>query len=154
MKIIFLDIDGVLNSHQYDLCRGECDGNIDASRLPLLKQLIMHTGAQVVLTSSWRKHWDPKGTCADDVGRELIYTFSKHGIALFDRTPEINNDRAKEIRAWLCAHPEVDTFVVFDDVKFGWGEFDSNVVKTDYRIGRGLEQKHIEKAINILLKAE
>ena len=52
MKIIFLDIDGVLNSRQYDAVRGAGDGNIDTSRLPLLKELIDTTGAMVVLTTT------------------------------------------------------------------------------------------------------
>ncbi len=62
MKIIFLDIDGVLNSRQYDAERGTAEGNIDVSRLLLLKQLIDQTGAKIVLTSSWRRHWDPVGS--------------------------------------------------------------------------------------------
>ena len=37
MKIVFLDIDGVLNSQAYDRVRGLYDGVIDESRLPLLK---------------------------------------------------------------------------------------------------------------------
>ena len=49
---------------------------------------------------------------------------------------------------------DVDAFVIIDDIKFGWYELAPFVVNTDYRIGRGLEQRHIEKAIKILLKAE
>ena len=86
--------------------------------------------------------------------KELIRTFFQQGITLLGKTPEINNDRSTEIKEWLKKHPEVDSFVIFDDIKFGWYELAPFVVNTDYRIGRGLEKRHIEKAIKILLKAE
>ena len=150
MKVIFLDIDGVLNSRQYDLNRGENEGNIDISRLSLLKQLVLCTGAKIVLTSSWRTYWDANGEQTDEIGKELEGSFLHSGITLFDKTPDIDNDRAKEIKSWLELHPNVVSFVIIDDMKFGWGELETNVVKTDYLIGRGLEVQHVEKAISIL----
>lgn len=154
MKIIFLDIDGVLNSRQYDSGRGTAKGNIDVSRLLLLKQLVDQTGAKIVLTSSWRRHWDPVGECSDEIGKELEDTFGRFGICLYDKTPELENDRSKEINEWLAMNRDVNAFVVIDDIKFGWYELAPFVVNTDYHIDRGLEQRHIEKAIKILLNAE
>lgn len=154
MKIIFLDIDGVLNSHRYDVSKGDSEGNIDGSRLALLRRLIDTVKAKIVLTSSWRCHWDPKGECSDEIGKQLEEIFLQYGISLYDKTPEINNDRTKEIRAWLLSHTDIDGFVIFDDIKLGWEELESHVIKTDYRIGRGLELKHIEKATKLLLNAE
>jgi len=59
MKVIFLDFDGVLNSVKYDRKR---DWNkltfIDESRLPLLKQIVDSTGAVIVLSTTWRNHWE------------------------------------------------------------------------------------------------
>ena len=150
MKVVFLDIDGVLNSRQYDLSRGDNEGNIDISRLPLLRQLVLCTDAKIVLISSWRTHWDPNGEKTDAIGKQLEDTFLHSGITLFDKTLEINNNRAKEIKAWLEVHPDVVGFVIIDDMKFGWGEFEANVVKTDYRVGRGLEMQHVETAIKLL----
>lgn len=154
MRVIFLDIDGVLNSRQYDRCRKFEEGNIDESRLVLLKQLVDQTGAMIVLSSSWRRHWDPRGISTDDTGLQLDSLFKRYGMILYDRTPEIDNDRAREIAAWLSDHQRTESFVILDDIKFGWGDLDEKVVKTDYRIGRGLEQRHVEKAIKILMKAE
>lgn len=154
MKIIFLDIDGVLNSRQYDAERGTAEGNIDVSRLLLLKQLVDQTGAKIVLTSSWRCHWDPVGECTDEIGKALENTFGRFGICLYDKTPELENDRSKEINEWLTMNRDVNAFVVIDDMKFGWYKLAPFVVNTDYLIGRGLEERHIEKAIKILLKAE
>ena len=151
MKIIFLDIDGVLNSRRYDVHRKENEGNIDVTRLVILKQLIEKTNARIILTSSWRCHWDPNGENTDETGKELIETFARYGIELYGKTPQINDDRAEEIRVWLNGHSDVDGFVIFDDIKLGWGELEPNVVKTDPRIGCGLEQRHCEMAIRILL---
>ena len=154
MRVIFLDIDGVLNSARYDKDESDSDGNIDVSRLELVKTLIDCTGADIVLSSSWRSHWDPLGAETNETGRELEGIFSQHGIKLFDRTPLLGGNRSKEIRAWLSGRENIEGFVIIDDIKFGWGELENYVVKTDYRIGNALEQTHIDKAIKILTKAE
>jgi len=154
MRIIFLDIDGVLNSSRYDRQRQEDEGNIDVSRLELIKFLADTTGAKVVLSSSWRCHWDPEGEGTDETGRALETVFNQVGISLFDRTPVLSGNRSKEIRAWLAGRTDIESFVIIDDIKFGWGDLEPYTVKTDYRIGRGVEQSHIDKAIKILLKAE
>lgn len=152
MRAVFLDIDGVLNSRAYDRERTPEDGNIDVTRLPLLRQLIERTDAKVVLTSSWREHWDPLGAQTDAVGEALAATLLCHGVPLYDRTPAIGNDRPAEISAWLADHPAVESFVILDDSKLGWGALDDFVVKTDYRIGRGLEPRHIAAALAVLTK--
>ena len=55
MKVIFLDIDGVLNSGAYDRRRNWNElTDIDESRLPLVKQIVDQTGAVIVLSSTWR----------------------------------------------------------------------------------------------------
>ena len=59
MKVIFLDIDGVLNSRRYDAKRDKNGNtNIDETRLPLVKRIVDATGARIVLSSSWRNDWD------------------------------------------------------------------------------------------------
>ena len=77
-KIIFLDIDGVLNSVKYDRERTEKDGNIDETRMVLLKELVDGTNAEIVLSSSWRKHWSIDDSDCDNIGRELNSTFDKY----------------------------------------------------------------------------
>ena len=67
-KVIFLDIDGVLNSVKYDRERRLQDGNIDESRLLLLRAIVDVTGADIVLSASWRKHWHTDGKKADAIG--------------------------------------------------------------------------------------
>ena len=152
MKIIFLDIDGVLNSDIYDRQRGYSDSNIDATRLPLLKRLIDETGAKTVLSSSWREHWSKEEDKMTAVGREIADTLRSGGIELYDKTP-VMSSRGEEISHWLSQHPETEGFVILDDNIFGWGGLSDNVVRTSKSIGRGLEENHIEDALRILGKA-
>ena len=102
MKIIFLDIDGVLNSVRYDRQRTIDQGNIDETRLQLIKALVDETKALIVLSSSWRKHWEKDITKCDAIGREINEVFAKYQLAIYDKTELLpSNDRAQEIRIWL-----------------------------------------------------
>lgn len=150
MKIIFLDIDGVLNSHSYDTQRGQNDGNIDVTRVELLGKLVEKTGAKIVLTSTWRLYWSPCKEKCSESGLEMQELFNSYGIELFDKTPFLKSGRAEEISAWLEKRSDIEKYVIIDDIKIGWGGLDPFVVKTDYRIGRGLMDKHVELALNIL----
>lgn len=150
MKIIFLDIDGVLNSFKYDSERKPEDGNIDATRLPLLKRLVDYTGAKIVLTSTWRKFWErDQESIIYEAGKEINRIFASAGLEIFDKTPVLGR-RKDEIFAWIKQNKEVEVFCIIDDICFGWDELAPFLVNTNPRIGRGLEEKHIEKSISIL----
>ncbi len=153
MRVIFLDIDGVLNSDEYDRTRNPNDReNIDKTRLVLLKKLVKRTRANIVLSSSWRKHWDKDESNCDRIGTELNEIFGEYGLKIFDKTPTLDHfDRADEIRAWLEQHGnDTISFVILDDEFAGWGDLSEHLVRTNYRIGRGLEKCHIKKAKKLL----
>lgn len=149
MKILFLDIDGVLNSAKYDKSRSENDGNIDPTRLPILKRLVDATDAKVVLTSTWRKFWEKEESRNTETGKELNKVFASVGLEIFDKTPIVGH-RKDEILSWLEANPKTEHFCIIDDIAFGWDELSDFVVKTNPLIGRGLEQCHADMAIKIL----
>ncbi len=149
MKVIFLDIDGVLTSANYDRQKTENDTYIDKSRLALIKGLVDKTGAKIVLSSSWRKSFEPD---CDSSGIKLIETFAEAGLEIYGKTPEIGYiKRPDEVRAWLAEHPDVDAFVMFDDDNFDLGDLREHFIKTNYRIGRGLGEEHIEAALALLV---
>lgn len=153
MKIIFLDIDGVLNSSVYDRQRTSEDGNIDKTRLVLIKALVDKTDAKIVLSSSWRNHWEKNLNDCDDVGKEIISDFGREGLEIYDKTPKVGClERSEEIRMWLNDHPDIDNFVIFDDNGYEWGDLSNHFIQTNYRIGRGLEEEHIRKALDIFNK--
>jgi hypothetical protein len=103
MKIIFSDIDGVLN----------CSGTPNPRKLPYIAEpklvarlhtVLERTEAQIVLTSTWR--YDPAG----------LFSAKHWGIPFIDITPDLSNEpRRNEILAWLRDHPGVTRFAVLDD---------------------------------------
>lgn len=144
MKVVFLDIDGVLNGQAYQKIATESPP-IDQTRLPILKEILDKSGAKVVLTSSWRTGWEPG--CSFDA------TLREGGILIHDVTPRVSL-RPFEIAAWLKEHPEVESFVILDDTppSPGWGTLISHMITTDPIHTPGLEQTHIPLALEILNK--
>ena len=154
MKVIFLDIDGVLNSRAYDRKR-DLDklSNIDETRLPFIKKIVDMTDAKIVLSSSWRQHWNKESTRCDDAGRYINKTFAKVDLSIYDKTPDhgIRAFRREEISEWLKeAKEDVETFVIIDDYRYGWGELSDHLVKTEPNFGLGIEEEQVEQAIHIL----
>jgi hypothetical protein len=103
MKVIFLDIDGVLNSDETRNPRN-LPYIVDKKLLGRLTRLVDRSAAKVVLTSSWRI--DPVGLFA-----------AKHWrIPFMDVCPDMpKKPRREEILIWLERHPRVARYVVIDD---------------------------------------
>ncbi len=141
MKVIFLDIDGVLSGQKYQM---EAVGDppfIDVSRFEILKEIIDKSGAKVVLSSTWKTSWVK--------GEDFDCIFADAGIDVYDTTPALGRKNI-EISAWLTAHPETQSFVILDDAAGGWGELLPKVVITNPEYEDGLEKKHIAPALEIL----
>ena len=105
MKVIFLDIDGVLNNqtllYHYGL------DYIDGDMVELLKHVVSATGAEIVLSSSWRLD----GYSKKVVEKEL----EKMKMELLDCTVRIEGKkRADEIKEWLGRH-KVNKYAILDD---------------------------------------
>lgn len=156
MKIIFLDIDGVLNSVMYensDLFKEDNpDTLIDMSRVKLLADIVKETGAEIVLSSTWRVDWDENPDLCGADGEYINQCLAKYGLTIADKTPllDISGDRYFEILSWLVRHiDEVESFVILDDINCGWRELRERVVITN-PLGYGLEEKHVRKAIELL----
>ena len=103
MKVIFLDIDGVLNCKQTPNPR-KFPFIVDPVLLKRLNDLLKLTDAQVVLTSNWR--YDPAG----------MFSAKHYGIPFIDTTPDLPKEpRRNPILDWLRRHPDVERFIVIDD---------------------------------------
>ena len=151
MKVIFLDLDGVLNTDRYLKQRDPvAQGCIDETKIPLLLRILEETGAVIVLSTSWRLYWDPDpALCAPEwwaVGESL----ARFGLRFYERTPAYNgNHRDREVRDWLDAHKgEVESFVILDDIHFGWGDLADRLVHTSPL--RGLTEALADEAIAVL----
>lgn len=56
MKVIFLDVDGVLNTPSSESRCGEYIG-IDDEKVEKLKKIVEKTKTEIVLVSTWKKYW-------------------------------------------------------------------------------------------------
>lgn len=103
MKIIFLDIDGVLNCKHTPNPRG-FPYVVDKELLARYLKLVAKAAAETVLISTWRH--DPVGRLA-----------ARHyGVPFTDVISDMpKSTRSKEIEAWLKQHPEVSRYAVLDD---------------------------------------
>jgi hypothetical protein len=103
MRVVFIDIDGVLNcANEADTVRGLVRPRQDL--IALLDDLTDRTGAKIVLASTWR--CDPKAVeVARLTGLKFIDTLDDQG----------SGERGEFIRKWLSKHPEVQRYVVIDD---------------------------------------
>lgn len=152
MKVIFLDIDGVLNCQSSKSREpGGCTG-IDDARVKLLREIVDATGAKIVLTSTWQMEWKPEGITSS--GRYLINKLWRERLKIFSRTGKWNwNDRGQGIIDWISNAPEnVESWVVLDDEIFD--DYSRcgimpHLVLTDF-YSDGLNETHVEKAIELL----
>ena len=149
MKVIFLDFDGVLNSEKFVR---NCMGYgviIDSSRMTLLKQIIDATNARIILSTSWREHWDVNKEYCDETGLYIDELFKEYELEIFDKTPKLRTDRESEIKSWLDEHKSTKNFVVLDDAFLSADFLNGHFVKTsNYR--DGLDEQNVKDAIKIL----
>lgn len=134
IKVIFLDIDGVLNCKNTLYFFRGCFG-IDPYLVRILKRIISATNAKIVLSSTWR---------LDDPFREEI---KRHGIDFLDITPKLDSIRGEEIKSWLENHPEVEQYIILDDDSDFLEE--QPLFQTSW--DTGLTEKIADDAINYLL---
>lgn len=151
MKVIFLDIDGVLNSDEYldKVKNSDIQGierDVDVEKVKLLKRAIDETGARVVLSSSWRYTKN---------ARYLKELLANYGIRV-DSTPYIQDIRGLEIKKWLSENQGVEDFIILDDEIFD--SFDEELIKKLVKVsngngrslGEGLLPKDVDEIIERL----
>ena len=161
-KIVFLDIDGVLNSyfwnenHQREISDGTL---IDESKIILLCKLIADTNAEIILHSGWKYWFDSDLKPLRKEAENLRTLLEKEGLTIAGVTPDHATDeireskkfslvKAGEILAWLGQHNDVDSWVVLDDLDLHNEKIEMHQVKTDQRVGLTIED--VEKAKSIL----
>ena len=164
-KVIFLDIDGVLNCEETAF---ETGNKIDKERIELLKYIVDETNADIILSSSWKigyKNYIDAGYQSKNMDFGIFHdAMSEAGLSVKGITPisqESGPDaRPLEIREWLNRFYEVSAYVILDDDTFwSWGFLQRNVVTTitehpenpaSHRYVSGMTKEHAEKAIRIL----
>ena len=178
MRVIFLDVDGVLNSEEYLLKleaqhrllghtepaspkrETTCDcfklyHQIDRDAVARVNRIVEVTGSKIVISSTWRKLFDPP---------DLRRLLEAHGLVgeIIGETPDGHKTpemaavyghiermyRGYEIDFWLRQHPEVDRFVILDDGS-DMVMHTKRLVQTD--CAEGLLDDHVELAIRVMV---
>jgi hypothetical protein len=160
MKVVFLDLDGVLVTEHYLLQlenkrESWRDKNGHAYFCPRclhnFEQLIHSTDAKVVLSSTWRFF------LADTVGVHEFFKMRGVGFGIYDVTPTLLTSskkmseqvtRGEEIQAWLNGHPEVAQYCIIDDDPRILPAQQPYWIQTSFRYG--FTQAKLEKALKIL----
>ena len=156
MKVIFLDVDGVLNSQQlFEKCEDDQLISVDEDNIKNLKTIVDATGAKIVLSSSWRYGWAEHSDAVQDWCQILVDILAKYDLKIIDKTEYLSSGRREdEIKDWLDKCEEkIEGFVILDDGAYEWHRhgFDKHLVKTDFCTG-GLREEDADKAIKILNK--
>lgn len=116
-RIIFLDIDGVLNSKDklievYKKTHKSHSGYnypFDERCLHNLKHLVEETDSYIVITSTWRR---------DEEGRNKIIKVLKEydlDYRVIGYTPILNTTRGEEIKAYLKSLSKPVDYIIIDD---------------------------------------
>lgn len=152
MKVIFLDIDGVLNCKSSKSRCGVYIG-IDSDKVVRLREIVDATSAKIVLSSSWRTDWFKDADANTECGRYIDRKLKREGLVILDKTGrDIYDRRRKEIENWMEGK-DIEAYVILDDLDYNWGysECVNHWVETTFsRDDGGLQAEHVAKAIEIL----
>lgn len=165
MKVIFLDLDGVLNDNFFLLKNLKNrhtieNGDLCEKRILSLKRIVDKTGAKIVLSSSCKSKFNngnPKDYRKNTRAEVLVKTFERLGLEIFDLTEIIDTDystqgwsRPYEIEKYLKDHEDIENFVILDDDDAGMKRrFGKHFIKTNCNKG-GLIRCRANRAIEIL----
>lgn len=141
MKVIFLDIDGVLVNDLYAKQHKADPYCVDA-----LNTITNVTGAKIVISSSWKYSYS---------ATKLTLMLKQWGVTgdIIGSTPNVENrPRAYEVGSWLADYIEdvgvpVESFVVIDDDS---SACPSSMWCVRTKFENGLTMQNADRAIGIL----
>ncbi len=160
VKVVFLDIDGVLNSDHWYRERELAGHSWSPHGLrhmspDMVKRLdrLVTAGAKFVVSSSWRYSYEPQTiemmlkehgfrgeVIAETITRRTCPSF-------YDSYDNGHAPRGDEIKEWLGHHPEVTHYVVLDDCSDMDAVVDHLVQTSDLV---GLTDADVTRALQIL----
>jgi len=144
-RIIFLDIDGVLNTDQ----SRDKDLLLDHEKVSLLREIVFRTNSSVVISSTWRYQVDLK--CL----KFALQCLGCNMVDIWDMVPTQlkgkydNPNRGCYIKEWLDEH-DYEKYVILDDLS------EENFLESQYKYlvrtdsNFGLVQASVEDAVEIM----
>lgn len=120
MRVLFLDVDGVLNSHT----RAFMDGGLHVDKLLLLDDIISRSRCKIVLSSAWRYMGSGDQSvfiqCVYGALREYSYAPKQIANAVIGHTgsePNGPEDRDVTICRWMAVNGVPDRWCAIDDLE-------------------------------------
>lgn len=165
-KIIFLDIDGVLNYTQWyisDRNPGNLfgqEGEIDPECVKRIVDICNITGARIVISSDWRVSWPgcrirlenagfPRGFIIDKTPEHMMRMLTRRDYMLMDDDEIEGCSRGGEIKEWVDTHEDTYDYVIIDDrIDFTDEQKRLHFVHVDSNVGFTDDDK--AKALDIL----
>lgn len=154
MKVIFLDIDGVLNHEHYYVNRSESDSmpyplsEFDIESVNRLNNITDKTNAKIVISSSWRftngiyNILKKVGVTGEIIG------ITKYITKPSDNGYDIHVKRGEEIQDFLDNNQFITNYVILDDDSDMLTSQLDNFVNTSYMYG--LTDECMELCLDIL----
>lgn len=141
-KIIFADVDGVLNSYRTVVAfgnyptRNDTTDNFDLVAVGLLREACKQCNAEIVLSSTWRmdKNWERLGETLN--------------LSIVDRTPQLlTGSRGEEIAMWLRDNL-VFEYLIIDDNNDMLKSQQKNFIHVDPK--NGFSYENFKQTLEIL----
>ena len=115
MKVIFFQVDNVLNFEGSDAVAPSGRMGVAEASLKAFKKLVIESGSRIVLIGDWRKDWDfDDAKCTPD-GTYLNKKLNKKGLHILDKTKDDMPDE-EAYADWMKRHPNVTDSCVLKDI--------------------------------------
>ena len=131
MKVLFLDHYGVLSLSNQPVTRTELSmisrdelndatlfNDFDKNAVNILNDIIDLTGAEIVVSSDWKRHATLDGMC-EFYQKQGIKKMPLAYTDWLPGAPTYHEQRATEISTWLAQHPEITHWAAVDDLYMG-----------------------------------
>ena len=134
-RVIFLDYDGVVNTFMWNEQGREASYNYPMDNkvnnfqaVQWLSEFCLKYEFDIVVTSSWRIEENYKDC--------LINGGLRKGIEILGRTKSIEGKtRGDEINDYLSEHPEVEDYIILDDINDFLPEQQNHFIRTNHYYG-------------------
>jgi len=143
IKCIFLDIDGVMNTDRSE------KWSIESELMERLAEMVLATGAKIVLSSAWRFSSQRVALLREEFKRVEI------DDQFIGSTEPLDIIRTEEIKSWIelakLSGTEIESWIAIDDMdllSYDPKLMAGNFLPTDSRVG--LTRCHVELGIRML----
>ncbi len=152
MNIIFLDIDGILNTSS--------DRRINRNMVKRLSRLVKDTNSKVILHSGWRFWFNENMQPLNGQAKNLQEELWREGITLSGKTPDLSDEnikktqtfskvKASEILSWLDKQSDIDAWAVLEDLDLKNETIKKHQIMPDP--DTGLTDEDIDKAMALIM---